>query len=67
MWRCLYSRAGNRSHRHSYDQFATDESYAATVDGMITIEVIFERVTESMVCKSKLLSKDVEYIGGAKQ
>jgi len=50
----------------SIDQFAVDQSYAETVDGMITIEVIFERVTESMICKSKLLSKDVEYIGEAK-
>ncbi len=51
----------------SIDQFATDESYAETVDGMITVEVIFERVTESMICKSKLLSKEISYTGEAKQ
>jgi hypothetical protein len=51
----------------SIDQFATDESYAETVDGMITIEVIFERASDGMICKSKLLSKDVRYIGEAKQ
>jgi hypothetical protein len=45
----------------SIDQFSVDESYAETVDGMIVIEVSFERFVESMVCKSRLLSKEVTY------
>jgi hypothetical protein len=51
----------------SIDQFAIDESYAETVDGMITIMVTFERFAESMMCKSRLLSNEVSYEHEPKQ